>query len=271
MPELPEVETTRAGIAPHIQGKRVTRLVVRQRRLRWPIPRSIDRDLPGVIIREVTRRAKYILLQTDRGSAILHLGMSGSLRILTRFAEPQKHDHVDICFPAGVILRFNDPRRFGSLLWTRRDPLRHPLLAKLGPEPMEDAFTGHGLWQQSRNRKLAVKAFIMDAKIVVGVGNIYASEALFRAGIHPRRAAGKISLQRYETLASEIRSVLGQALKAGGTTLRNFTDSDGLPGYFSQSLAVYGRADQPCTQCGAPIRQQVIGQRSTYYCVHCQR
>ncbi len=271
MPELPEVETTRAGIAPHITGRTVTGVIVRERRLRWPIPARLGTELPGLRLQAVRRRAKYLLLDTRAGSAILHLGMSGSLRILTRTLPPQKHDHVDIGFSGGVILRFNDPRRFGCLLWTRRDPLRHPLLTRLGPEPLEDAFSGKHLWQRSRGRKLAVKAFIMDASVVVGVGNIYASEALFRAGIHPRRAAGRISLARYVKLAAEIRAVLTAAIKAGGTTLRDYTDSDGLPGYFRHALAVYDRKDEACERCGDAIRQEVIGQRSTYFCVTCQR
>lgn len=271
MPELPEVETTRAGIFPRITGKRITRVIVRERRLRWPVPRRLERELPGQTVDDVRRRAKYLLLDTAAGSVILHLGMSGSLRVLTRSAPVLKHDHVDIRFGRNMVLRFNDPRRFGCLLWTRRDPLRHALLAGLGPEPLEDGFSGHYLWQRARDRRAPVKTFIMDAHVVVGVGNIYASEALFRAGIHPRRPAGRISRARYGLLAEEIRNVLGDAIRAGGTTLRDYADSDGLPGYFRQSLAVYDRQDEPCQRCGGPIRQEVIGQRSAYFCVSCQR
>ena len=271
MPELPEVETTRAGIAPHIVGQLVTNVGVRERRLRWPVPRRLERDPVGQTVNAVRRRAKYLILDTCEGSAILHLGMSGSLRILTRKAPAQKHDHVDIGFGSGTILRFNDPRRFGCLLWTRRDPMRHPLLAGLGPEPLEDEFSGDHLWLRSRARKLTVKAFIMDAHVVVGVGNIYASEALYRAGIHPRRPAGRISRARYARLAAEIREVLCAAIKLGGTTLRNYKDSDGLPGYFRQELAVYDRKDEPCARCGELIRQEVIGQRASYFCISCQR
>lgn len=271
MPELPEVETTRAGIAPHIIGRSVTGVIVRDRRLRWPVTRRLEKDLVGQTVNAVRRRAKYLLLDTHAGSVILHLGMSGSLRVLTHRAAPRKHDHVDVRFRGGLVLRFNDPRRFGCLLWTRRDPLQHPLLMKLGPEPLENEFSGDYLWRRSRGRQLAVKAFIMDASIVVGVGNIYASEALFGAGIHPRRPAGRISRARYQSLAKEIRAVLGAAIKAGGTTLRDYTDSDGLPGYFRNALAVYDRKNAPCERCGAAIRQEVIGQRSTYFCVRCQR
>ncbi len=271
MPELPEVETTRAGIAPHVRGKRVTRIVVRDKRLRWPVPARLVRELTGQVVRAVERRAKYLLLRTDAGTAIVHLGMSGSLRILTRPLTALKHDHFDIGFRGGAILRFNDPRRFGCLLWTRRDPLRHRLLRELGPEPLAPDFSGASLYAASRGRSVAVKNLIMDAKIVVGVGNIYASEALFHAGIHPRRPARRISRARYDLLALQIREVLRAAIRAGGTTLRDFTDSEGLPGYFSRSLAVYGRTGEPCRACGEAVRQEFIGQRSTFYCVQCQR
>lgn len=270
MPELPEVETTRAGIAPHIIGRRISKVVVRERRLRWPVPPALARELPGQRIVAVTRRAKYLLLRAEEGSVILHLGMSGSLRVLTRRPEPRPHDHVDLCFGSARTLRFNDPRRFGCLLWTRRDPLEHPLLARLGPEPLSDEFDGATLHHAARGRSTAVKNFIMNGHVVVGVGNIYASEALFKAGIHPRRPAGRIALARYQVLAAEIRRVLRAAIRAGGTTLRDFTDSDGLPGYFSQSLKVYDRAGSPCVRCALPIRQEVIGQRSTFFCPRCQ-
>ncbi len=215
------------------------------------------------------RRAKYLLFQFETGNLILHLGMSGSLRVIPTVLPPRAHDHLDLVFDEHC-LRFRDPRRFGLLDWTDRPLENHPLLKQLGPEPFDDLFTGDWLRQRAQGRRLAVKPFIMDQKIVVGVGNIYANEALFRAGIHPGRAAGKISLARYRQLADAIREVLTQAIAAGGTTLKDFTRSDGRPGYFSQSLAVYGRRGQPCLRCGTPIRQQRQGQRSTWYCPRCQ-
>jgi len=271
MPELPEVETSCAGIAPHVKGQLVTKVIVRDRRLRWPVPAALGKNLPGQRVVEVSRRAKYMLFRAETGSAIMHLGMSGSVRILTRKLAPLPHDHVDICFGHGATLRFNDPRRFGCLLWTRRDPLRHPLLVDLGPEPLSDEFNGEVLYTASRGRKVAVKNFIMNSHVVVGVGNIYASEALFLAGIHPRRAAGRISRARYQRLADKIKQVLLAAINAGGTTLRDFTDSDGVPGYFAHELRVYGRTGEPCERCAAPVRQEVIGQRSTFLCPRCQR
>lgn len=271
MPELPEVETTRRGIEPFLTGNTIVRADIRERRLRWPIPTALDREIRGRSVGGVRRRAKYLLLDTDAGTAILHLGMSGSLRILDAAQQPQKHDHYDLVLDSGRLLRFNDPRRFGCLLWEQGNVDRHPLLATLGPEPLGRDFDGDYLYQRARGRKIAIKAFIMDAKIVVGVGNIYASEALFRAGIHPLRAAGRVSLTRMIALASAIRSVLEDALRQGGTTIRDFVGSDGLPGYFAQDLAVYDRDGEPCTQCGAAIRSVVTGQRSTYYCLRCQK
>lgn len=271
MPELPEVETTRSGISGHVTGQKVSDVVVRNKHLRWPVPAALSRELPGQRVHSVRRRAKYLLLTADTGCLILHLGMSGSLRILTRASAPLPHDHVDICFSDKTTLRFHDPRRFGSLLWTRQDPLLHPLLARLGPEPLARTFSGSTLHEAARGRKVAVKNFIMNASVVVGVGNIYASEALFRAGIHPRRPAGRIALARYQELARQIKNVLRAAIRAGGTTLRDFTDSDGVPGYFAQSLAVYGRAGEACSVCAGEIRQETIGQRSSFYCPRCQR
>lgn len=271
MPELPEVEITRAGIAPHVCGQTVAGITIRQRQLRWPVPRALDRELAGQRISDVQRRAKYLLFRADRGTAILHLGMSGSLRVLRAARNPLPHDHVDIAFGNGALLRFHDPRRFGCLLWTRDEPLQHPLLATLGPEPLQRSFSGHVLHASARGRKVAVKSFIMNSRVVVGVGNIYASEALFRAGIHPRRPAGRVSLARYETLARQIKKVLRAAIRSGGTTLRDFTDSDGVPGYFARALRVYDREGEPCFNCKRPIRQEVIGQRSTYFCPGCQR
>jgi formamidopyrimidine-DNA glycosylase len=270
VPELPEVETSRRGIAPWVEQQEVCGVVVRDRRLRWPVPLDIDNRLPGQQIRSVARRAKYLLFDTAAGTALLHLGMSGSLRIIDQDEPAGKHDHVDIRFRSGKALRFRDPRRFGLLLWTE-DPFRHALLRDLGPEPLSEAFDGDHLWRAARGRRVSVKPFIMNSSVVVGVGNIYASEALFRAGIHPKRRAGRISRARMHGLAEAIRSVLQRAIEAGGTTLRDFHGGDGEPGYFRQQLDVYDRAGLPCRNCDAPIRSVVLGQRSTYYCLRCQR
>ncbi len=269
MPELPEVETSRRGIAPWVEQQEVCDVIIRDRRLRWPVPTDIDKCLPGQQIRSVARRAKYLLFDTDAGTAIMHLGMSGSVRIIDDGEPAGKHDHVDICFGSGKALRFRDPRRFGSLLWAE-NPLEHALLKNLGPEPLSDDFSGEHLWRRSRGRKVAIKPFIMNASIVVGVGNIYASEALFRAGIHPRRAAGRIAAERLDRLAAAIKAVLQRAIEAGGTTLRDFHGGDGEPGYFKQQLDVYDREGLPCRACKTAIRSIVLGQRSTYYCLRCQ-
>jgi formamidopyrimidine-DNA glycosylase len=270
MPELPEVETTRRGIAPHLIGHRVTALVIRQPRLRWPIPPVLRRKLPGQEIEKVERRAKYLLVHTGAGSALLHLGMSGSLRVLPADVPPGAHDHFDWRLDSGRILRFTDPRRFGCLLW-QAVGTTHSLLASLGPEPLSDQLDGAHLWKMSRSRSAPVKTFLMDQKIVVGVGNIYAAEALFAAGIHPRRAAGSVSQARYLRLADEVKRILAHAIRRGGTTLRDFISPDGVPGYFEQELFVYGRAGEPCKVCNTPIRAMVLGQRSTFYCPRCQR
>jgi len=270
MPELPEVETSRRGIAPWIVEQTVTDVVVRERRLRWPVPRGLEARLTGQAIRSLDRRAKYLLFRTDAGTALMHLGMSGSLRIIEPDEPAGRHDHVDIRLSNGRALRFRDPRRFGSLLWS--EPGRvHPLLAHLGPEPLGPDFDGDYLWARARGRKIAVKPFIMNAAIVVGVGNIYASEALFEAGIHPLRQARRVSKIRMHALADAIRSVLNRALAAGGTTLRDFSGGTGEPGYFRQQLNAYERTGLPCRRCGQPIRARVIGQRSSYYCTRCQR
>jgi len=271
MPELPEVETTRRGIASRLIGNRIERVIVRDRRLRWPVDPHFEAKLSGLEITAVNRRGKYLLLRTRAGSAIVHLGMSGSLRFARPDTAPQKHDHVDFIVNTGDILRFNDPRRFGCLLWSPEDPTMHPLLARLGPEPLGADFTGAYLHTVSRGRRIAVKPHLMNAAVVVGVGNIYASEALFRAGIHPGRAAGRIAVTRMERLAAAIKSVLNESIRSGGTTLRDFYDSDGRPGYFRHELCVYGREGKPCSRCQTPIRQIVLGQRSTFYCVNCQR
>lgn len=270
MPELPEVETTRRGIAPHLEGRRVETVILRRADLRWPVPDIVSEALPGQRIDAVERRAKYLLLHTAAGSALMHLGMSGMLRVLDPDVPVGRHDHVDLLLDSDRVLRFTDPRRFGCLLWQAPGEV-HPLLAGLGPEPLSESFDGDLLWHLSRGRKAPVKTFIMDQAVVVGVGNIYASEALFEAGIHPRRAAGSVSRARYATLASAIRRILGHAIGRGGTTLRDFLSPDGAPGYFAQELGVYGRTGEPCRQCGAPIRQLTLAQRSTFYCARCQR
>lgn len=270
MPELPEVETTRRGIEPHAKGLQIDAVEVRDRRLRWPVSREVETLLPGALIEEVERRGKYLLFRTDAGSLIVHLGMSGSLRVVSANEPLQKHDHVDICLVGGQILRYNDPRRFGCILWTGTEPLEHELLRKLGPEPLESDFTEQYLYGRSRGRKAAIKTFIMDSHVVVGVGNIYANEALYLAGIHPARAAGRISRARYRELVTAIKEVLAAAVKQGGTTLRDFVGGDGKPGYFKQQLNVYDRAGKPCMGCGRELRESRLGQRSTVYCGHCQ-
>lgn len=275
MPELPEVETTRLGLAPHLIGRRVASVLLRRGDLRWPIPAEITEVLPGQRITDVRRRAKYLLLDTDAGSALLHLGMSGSLRIVSKTVAPTAHDHVDMLLrPAprapAKILRFNDPRRFGCLLWQRPGDT-HPLLLGLGPEPLSDAFDGEHLYRASRGRRAAVKTFLMGQSVVVGVGNIYAAEALHAAGIAPARAAGRISLDRYRQLAQAVKSILAHAIARGGTTLRDFLAPDGTPGYFEQELSVYGRGGGRCLRCGAELRQARLGQRASVWCPRCQR
>ena len=271
MPELPEVETTRRGIAPHVTGRIVSRVLVREPRLRWPVPHALIEQLPGQAITSVGRRGKYLLLETAVGAALVHLGMSGSLRLIEANAPPGTHDHVDIVFDDGHALRFRDPRRFGSLLWTTHPSQEHPLLRDLGPEPLDGNFSGDYLSVAAHGRRVAVKPFIMNSHVVVGVGNINANEALFLAGIHPRRAAGRISRDRYHRLAAAIRRVLNESITAGGTTLRDFINGVGEPGYFSVHLRVYGRGGEPCPDCAWPIREIRQGQRSTFYCPACQK
>jgi formamidopyrimidine-DNA glycosylase len=271
MPELPEVETTRRGIAPSLDGRRILRVVVRERRLRWPLPHGFEKRVQGHRVTGVSRRAKYLLIATDGGTLIVHLGMSGSLRVLHGRVSPVVHDHVDFVLDSGRCLRFNDPRRFGSMHWVSGDPLKHPLLVGLGPEPLGPAFHGDALWRLARGRRVAVKQFIMDSRVVAGVGNIYASEALFRARIRPGVQAGRVSRTRMQTLADSIREVLEEAVAVGGTTLRDYVSPDGTPGYFRQKLFVYERAGKPCRRCGTLISHRVLGQRSMYYCRVCQR
>jgi formamidopyrimidine-DNA glycosylase len=271
MPELPEVETTCRGIAPHIEGQIVKQVIVRQPKLRWLVPEALNQILTGLSIQSVYRRAKYLLFSTSAGTVILHLGMSGSLRIMSPDQAVSKHDHIDFIFNEGTLLRFNDPRRFGAVLWTAEPVAEHPLLKDLGPEPLLPDFNSELLYALSRNRKITVKSFIMDSHIVVGVGNIYANEALFMAGIHPARQAGKISVMRYQKLAECIRVVLRQAIEQGGTTLRDFVNEAGKPGYFQQQLRVYGRSGQPCVSCNQPLTEIRIANRSTVFCSNCQR
>lgn len=271
MPELPEVETTLRGIAPHVAGRRIERVVLRDARLRYGVDSELVLALANQVVEHVERRAKYLLLRTRRGTVILHLGMSGSLRVVPAALPPEKHDHIDFVLADGQCLRLRDPRRFGSVLWTTQDPAQHRLLRDLGPEPLSDLFSGAYLLRRARGRKSPIKTFIMDNSVVVGVGNIYASEALHRAGIHPLRLAGRISAARYVALAVAIREVLQQAIESGGTTLRDFVHGEGKSGYFSQQLRVYGRAGEPCLACGVAIKSQRIGQRATYFCGGCQR
>ena len=274
MPELPEVETTLRGIRPRLEGRRIDHLLVREPRLRQPIPPETAALVAGQTVGSLSRRSKYLLIGLDRGSLILHLGMSGSLRVVDAESPPKRHDHVDLALSDGHCLRFHDPRRFGLLLWSEDSPelagLRHPLLSRLGPEPLDAAFDGGHLYRLSRQRRVAVKSFLMDAAVVVGIGNIYANESLFLARIHPARACHRIGLDRYGRLVEVVRAVLQASITQGGTTLRDFVKDDGNPGYFAQSLRVYGRAGEPCVQCGTPLRQQRIGQRSSFYCPRCQ-
>jgi formamidopyrimidine-DNA glycosylase len=271
MPELPEVETTRRGIEPHVTGRLITRLAVHEPRLRWPVDPKLAGWARGQRILGVSRRAKYLLLGLERGHLLLHLGMSGSLRVLPVRTAREPHDHFDLEMDSGWLLRFNDPRRFGSLHHWPGNPAEHVLLRRLGPEPLEDAFDGAYLHRVLRGRRVAVKLAIMNAQLVVGVGNIYASEALFRAGIRPGRAARSLTRAGCAALAQAIKAVLLDAIAAGGTSLRDFMGADGSPGYFAQKLFVYGRAGEPCLTCGTPIRHRVMGQRATYWCPSCQR
>lgn len=271
MPELPEVETTRSGIAPHIENNIISNVIVRNRNLRWPISSGLKNKLSHQKVIAVTRRAKYLLIQTEAGTLIMHLGMSGSIRILKSKESVEKHDHFELQFKDGCCLRLRDPRRFGAVLWTKDDPLTHKLLINLGPEPLDNEFNADHLYQKSRNRKITIKQFIMDNKIVVGVGNIYASESLFLSGINPRRQAGKITKQNSEDLTAAIKKILRQAIKQGGTTLKDFTSSTGKPGYFQQQLKVYNRFNEPCLKCNKAIKQITLGQRSTFYCPNCQK
>ena len=268
MPELPEVETTLRGITPYLQKNRIKKILVYQPQLRWPVPDSLA-QAANLRVSHLARRGKYIIVTTNIGSIIIHLGMSGSLRIVDQPFETRKHDHVIFELQNNKSLVYHDPRRFGTILWSD-SPLDHPLLNKLGPEPLSDAFNGELLFNQSRNKKVAVKNFIMNGQIVVGVGNIYANEALYHSGIRPGKAAGRVSRLSFEQLADNIKTVLADAIDMGGTTLRDFVNSKGEPGYFQQTLNVYGREGKPCLKCATIIKQRTIGQRSTFYCAQCQ-
>ena len=270
MPELPEVETTRAGIAPHIEGQRITNVIVRNRHLRWPVPPRLSQKLCGQTVHSLKRRAKYLRFELDNCTLMLHLGMSGSLRINPINTEIGPYDHFELQFADGRCLRLRDPRRFGSIHLLSGQKLEHPLLNSLGPEPLSDTFNGDYLYRKSRNRRQSIKTFIMDSRIVVGIGNIYANEALFGAGILPATKAGRVSQARYVRLVSAIKSVLKQAIAKGGTTLRDFTSYEGQPGYFRLELKVYDRDGESCHNCGQPVKIKRLGQRSTYYCTSCQ-
>lgn len=273
MPELPEVETTLRGVLPHLLGQKVAEVSVREPRLRLPVSPHIT-QLQGLSFDSGRRRAKYLLFTAgDQGTLLIHLGMSGSLRITARETRPRKHDHLSVYLDNGLQLCYHDPRRFGCVLWLQeRNPeTEHPLLAKLGPEPLSEAFNGRYLFERSRHRSLAVKNFIMDAQVVVGIGNIYACEALFLAGVRPDKAAGKVTLAQYERIAAAAQEVLSLSIQMGGTTLRDFVREDGRPGYFKQSLRVYDRQGLPCPTCGTPVGKTVLGQRGTYFCPRCQR
>jgi formamidopyrimidine-DNA glycosylase len=271
MPELPEVETTRKGIEPHAALRRIAALKVHEPRLRWRVPGDLCAIVAGQKILRVGRRAKYLLIELESGTLLLHLGMSGSLRVLPADTPREPHDHVDIVLDSGQTLRFNDPRRFGSLHYTSGDPNEHPLLAGLAPEPFDEAFSPDYLWRITRRRRVAIKQLLMNSRLVVGVGNIYASEALFRAKVRPRRQACSLSRAETARLARAVRTVLAQAIRVGGTTLRDYVRADGSPGYFRQKLYVYERAGQACRTCGTLVRQLTQGQRSTYYCPVCQK
>ncbi len=268
MPELPEVETTRRGLAPHVTNAVITGTVVRNRNLRWPIP---ELALQGLTIKRLTRRAKYLLMDCGTGTLILHLGMSGSLRILPLDAPIKLHDHFDLLLDNGKLMRLHDPRRFGAVLWHEGDISTHTLLASLGPEPLEADFDARYLHRVTRGRKVSIKQCLMDNHVVVGVGNIYANESLFRSGIKPQLPAGKLSLPRCVHLVAEIRATLAESIEKGGSTLRDFVNSNGQPGYFQQSYWVYGRTKEPCRRCGTLIKQITQGQRSSFYCSTCQK
>jgi formamidopyrimidine-DNA glycosylase len=270
MPELPEVETVRQGITPHIMHHAISQVILRRKNLRWPIPSNLPELLQGHSIISVERRGKYILLNFAHGTLILHLGMSGVLRITNSTVPAAKHDHVDIEFTNGICLRFTDPRRFGCVLWTEEDSTQHRLLAHLGPEPLTRAFSAKYLYERTRNKSVAIKLLLMNHEQVVGVGNIYANEALFLAQVHPKRAANKLTLTDCQRLVTAVKKILRQAIAHGGTTLKDFSQSDGKPGYFRHELAVYGRAGEHCYDCASPLKSLRLNNRATVYCPSCQ-
>lgn len=269
MPELPEVETTRRGILPHLRSERVREVIIRNPAMRWPVEENVNL-ITGMVITSVARRAKYLLIECSAGTLMLHLGMSGSLRICQPDIPLKKHDHFIMRLENGTELRLHDPRRFGAVIWHEGDVADHPLISHLGPEPLGNDFHADYLQQACSGRKTTIKQHIMNGKVVVGVGNIYASEALFRCGIHPKRLAGRISKARLVKLVIEIKAVLDEAINQGGTTLRDFLNESGEPGYFKQRLTVYDREKEPCRICGKPIHKIVISNRATYYCMSCQ-
>lgn len=270
MPELPEVEITRRGIEPFVIGQQITSIVVRESRMRWPVPESLARIVPGLMVQKVRRRAKYLIIELGKGSLIIHLGMSGSLRVLETQTPPRPHDHIDIVF-GNQLLRLRDPRRFGCVLWQTGEAEEHPLLRNLGIEPLGPEFCGEYLYRATRHRKVAIKQFLMNQSVVVGVGNIYASESLFRAAIKPTKQAGRLSRAGCDALAGEVVNTLQDSLRAGGSTLRDFVQSNGDSGYFQLQTFVYGRAGMECRKCSSPIRELRQGQRSTFYCHTCQK
>ena len=271
MPELPEVETTRRGIAPHLAQQKIVSVAIRNAQLRWPVDTQLPALLKNHEVVSLERRGKYLLFHFTHGTVLWHLGMSGSLRVLLEPQPPGKHDHIDLVLANHKIIRFNDPRRFGAVVWTDEPVLEHKLLAHLGPEPLTDEFNADYLYSKTRKRQMAIKPWIMDSRIVVGVGNIYANEALFNAGIHPLKAAGKLSRKQCERFVEEIKKVLSYAIQRGGTTLRDFVGGDGKPGYFAQELNVYGRGGLPCKQCNKLLLEKALGQRTTVYCTVCQK
>jgi formamidopyrimidine-DNA glycosylase len=268
MPELPEIEVSRMGISPHLVGQKVKCLTLRCQKLRWPIPPELY-QIEGQPIEQVSRRAKYLLIETPIGAAVVHLGMSGSLRVLEGHFPAGKHDHVDLQLTNGKILRYHDPRRFGAWLWCPAGESL-PILDKLGPEPLTEAFNAQYIVEKVKNKRIAIKAFIMDNAIVVGVGNIYANESLFYAGIHPLRPTKSLSMEEWRRLVSAIKAVLEISITQGGTTLKDFSQPDGKPGYFAQELQVYGKGGEPCPRCSEPLSKQKIGQRNSVFCNHCQ-
>lgn len=270
MPELPEVETTRRGISPYLEGNKITSAIFREKRLRWPVSRRLANNIKNQPVLEVSRRGKYIIIWLEKGAVIIHLGMSGSLRIVKIDTPPEIHEHYDLVLNSGYILRYKDPRRFGSIHWSNKNPLSHKLLKNLGPEPLSEQFTGEYLYLKSRNKTLKIKSLIMNSNVVPGVGNIYANEALFHGKIRPGIAAGRISARRFQQLTLSIKKILTIAIEQGGTTLRDFVNSEGRPGYFQQRLYVYGRAGKPCRICKTKIKSVMQNQRATYYCPNCQ-